>query len=71
MALTYTRPEPAPTGVNYAVKVSSDLVTWTAAETLEVSNTLDAGLRTIKVRDTQAVGVGNTQRFIRLEVTFP
>lgn len=71
LALTYTRPEPAPNGVSYAVKVSADLVTWSAVQTAEVSSTADGGLRTITVRDTQAIGSGAPRRFIRLEVALP
>ncbi len=71
LAITYTCPEPAPSGVTYAVKVSSDLVAWTAAQTVEVGNTVDAGFRTITVRDTEAVGGANPKRFIRLEVSSP
>jgi len=71
LSLTYTRPEPAPAGVSYAVKVSTDLTTWTAAETTEVSSTVNASLRTITVRDNEPITSGAPQRFIRLEVLLP
>ncbi len=71
LSLTYIRPEPAPAGVSYTVKISTDLTTWSAAETTEVSNTLDGALRTITIRDTVPTSGTSTERFIRLEVTLP
>ncbi len=70
LSLTYTRPDPAPAGVVYTVKVSSDLATWSAAQTVEVSNSTAGDLRTITVRDTEALGAV-PRRFIRLEISVP
>jgi hypothetical protein len=71
LALTYTTPEPAPSGVIYTVTTSPDLVNWSALETVPVSSTTSGGvLRTTTVRDTQSAGT-TQKRFIRLEVTLP
>jgi hypothetical protein len=68
LSLTYTRPEPPPSDVTYTVEVSGDLVTWSAAQTAQVSST-DNGdrTRTIVVRDTQPMPSAG-RRFIRLKV---
>ena len=53
------------------MKVSSDLTTWTSAETTEVGNTVSAGLRTINVRDNEPIGGPAPRRFVRLEIVLP
>ncbi len=67
LALTYKIPDPALTGVGYSVKVGGDLSAWSEDVTV-VSDTIEAGLRTITVRDNQPVGPTHPKRFIRLEV---
>lgn len=71
LALTYTRPEPAPSGVSYAVEVGSNLTSWNSTETAQVSSTVAGGLRTTVVRDTRPMGAANPKRFICLEATVP
>ena len=65
LRLTITRNGSA-TDVTYAVEVSSDLVTWTAQDTVIEANTATS----LIVRDSIALGLGN-RRFIRLRVTGP
>ncbi|MEX1118284.1 MAG: hypothetical protein WEB60_05760, partial [Terrimicrobiaceae bacterium] len=67
LTLTYTIPDPALAGVGYSVKVGGDLSAW-AEDITEVSNTVEAGLRTITVGDTLPIGPAHPKRFIRLEV---
>ncbi len=67
LSLTYVIPDPALPGVGYAVKVGGDLTAW-AEDVTEVSNTVEGGLRTITVRDSQPIGPTHPKRFIRLEV---
>ncbi len=71
LSLTYTRPEPVPSGVGYLVKTSPDLTNWSAAETVEVANDVTGGLRTITVRDSMPMDGTQPKRFIHLEVTVP
>ena len=72
LALTYTRPEPAPVGISYQVEASSDLLAggWSSAGLVEVENSASAGLRTITVRDNTAPTTG-LPRFMRLKFTGP
>jgi len=64
----YTRPEPAPTDVSYAVQAAGSLqaADWDAG--VVVASAVSNGLRTITVRDPLPMS-GNTNRFIRLRVT--
>ena len=71
LTLTFIRPDPAPAGAVFTVKTCGDVTSWSAAETIEVSNTVSNNLRTITVRDTQPMGAGMEKRFIRLEVSIP
>ena len=71
LTLTYIRPEPAPSGVTYAVEVGSNLASWNSTETAQVSSTVAGGLRTTVVRDTRPMGAANPKRFICLEATVP
>jgi hypothetical protein len=70
LSFTYIRPEPAPTGITYIVEASSDLVNWSTIGIVPVSSTVNAGLRTVTVRDTFPTA-GGGQRFMRLQVTMP
>ncbi|MDZ4289388.1 MAG: DNRLRE domain-containing protein, partial [Prosthecobacter sp.] len=67
LTFIYTRPEPTPAGMTYTVEASPDLATWSATGLVEVSSTLNAGLRTITVRDSVPMAAGN-RRFLRLMV---
>lgn len=69
LMLTYLRPEPAPAGASYLVRVSGNLVDWSATDTVEVSSTVESGLRRITVRDTVPASQAGVGRFIRLEVS--
>lgn len=71
LTLTYVRPEPAPSGVGYAVAVGSNLASWSSTETAVVGSTVAGGLRTTVVRDTRPIGSANPKRFICLEATVP
>ena len=71
LTLTYIRPEPAPSGVSYAVEVGSNLTSWNSTETAQVSSTVAGGLRTTVVRDTRPMSAANPKRFICLEATVP
>lgn len=72
LAFTYIRPEPAPASVTYRVEGSSDLsaASWSDTGIVPVSSFVNGGLRTITVRDSTPMSVGN-QRFLRLKVTQP
>lgn len=68
LAITYMRPDPAPTGFSYTAEISSNLKDWSSSNTVEVSNTSLGDLRTIIVRDSQAMQDFRS-RFIRLRIT--
>lgn len=68
LALTFKRPDPSPAGFFYTVKTSSDLLTWSALNTLEVSSGTANGVRTTTIRDTVSTDAV-PRRFIRLEVS--
>ena len=72
LTFTYIRPEPAPAGVNYAVEASADLASanWSGSGPVEISNTLNNGLRTITLRDSAPMSDSN-KRFMRLKITQP
>ncbi len=65
LTITYIRPEPVPGGITYTIESSTDLTNWTTDGLVEISSTVNAGLRTITVRDGTPLGVG-TKRFLRL-----
>jgi len=68
LAVTYTQPSPAATGIAFSVEGSSDLSgTWSAGG-IQVSNTTTGALQTIVVRDTQPMGGAAPKRFIRLKI---
>ena len=66
--LRYTRPEPAPEDLTYAVQGCDSLLqtNWTGG--VEISSTVSNSLRTITVRDAVPMG-GSSSRFMRLKVT--
>ena len=72
LTFTYIRPEPAPAGITYTVEASPDLTpaSWTNVGLGEISSTVNAGLRTITVRDSTPMAGGN-RSFMRLKVTQP
>lgn len=70
LCLSYIRPDPAPTGIAYAVESSPDLTTWSNAGLVEVSSTVSAGLRAITTRVNVPITEG-PQRFMRMQVTQP
>jgi hypothetical protein len=70
LSLTYTRPEPAPAGITYTVESSPDLASWSATGLVQLSSTVDAGLRTITTRNDIPIAGGN-KSFMRLKVSQP
>lgn len=70
LGFTYTRPEPAPSGITYAVEACDDLApeSWSSTGILPVSSTVNSGLRTITVRDNVPMA-GGSRRFMRLKIT--
>lgn len=70
LSLSYVRPEPPPDGAAYLVEASADLIGWSSAGVVEVSNVPGSGTRTITVRDGTAVKDA-TRRFLRLRVSSP
>jgi len=71
LSLTYTRPEPAPSGAVYSVKAGPDLGGWTEADTVQVGSSVAGGLRTTVLRDIRPVGAAHPRRFMRLEASVP
>ncbi len=71
LSLTFTRPEPPPIGITYTVKTGANLLTWSAADTIQVSTVVTGALRSITIRDTKALDGPDPTRFIRLEVVLP
>jgi hypothetical protein len=72
LTFTYIRPEPAPTDITYSVQASSDLSagSWSGSGLTEIGSTVNAGLRTITIRDVVPIFEAGS-RFMRLEVTQP
>jgi hypothetical protein len=72
LSFTYTRPEPAPSGISYSVEAGSDLSAggWSASGLVETSSTANSGLRTITIRDSSPMSGGGT-RFMHLKITQP
>jgi len=70
--LIYTRPEPASAGITYLVESSPDLTdpSWSSAGLVEVSSVVNAGLRTITIRNATPMTSG-PRGFMRLKVTLP
>jgi hypothetical protein len=68
-SLTFTRPAPAPGGIQYIVEVSSNLVDWDADSTTLDLRTVSAeeGTETVIYRDT-VPAAEHDRRFIRLRV---
>jgi len=66
LVFTYTRPEPAPSGITYAVESSADLSNWSSEGLVEVSNSVNAGLRAITVREATPL---TSRRFMRLKIS--
>jgi hypothetical protein len=72
LTITYTRPEPPPTGLTYSVELVPAIIsgTWTTNGVVEASNVVNGDLRSITSRDIQPVG-SVPQRFMRLKVSAP
>ena len=72
LTFTYTRPEPAPAGVSYAIDATSELAAagWSSSGLTQISSTLTNGLRTITLRDNVPMS-GGGKRFMRLRITQP
>ena len=68
--LTYTRPEPAPNGLDYTVETSPTLATWTSSGAVEVSSNVNGSLRTITIRGNTPIAPG-TREFLHLKVSKP
>lgn len=68
LSLTYTRPEPAPSGVTYTPQTCADLDAWSEVSVVSVSSTVSGGLRTLVVRDSIAI-TAEPRRFLRLKIT--
>jgi hypothetical protein len=64
----YVRPEPAPAGVTYVPEVSTDFVTWSDADLVEVSSTVNSNQCTKTLRETTPVNANASSRFMRLKV---
>jgi hypothetical protein len=72
LSVTYTRPDPPPTGLTYAVEQSPSLCSslWTTNGTIVLSNAVNSGLRTITTRDKEPIGA-TPQRFLRFKLSPP
>lgn len=72
LTLTHIRPDPVPADITYSVEASPDLTpaSWTSTGLVEISNTVNAGLRTLTFRDSVPIA-GANRRFMRLKVTQP
>lgn len=72
LTFTYTRPEPAPSGITYTVESSPDLtpLSWTTTGLIQIGNTNNGTTRTITIRDNTPMA-GNNRRFMRLKITQP
>lgn len=72
LTLTYIRPDPVPDDITYSVEAGPDLTSasWTSIGLVEISNTVNAGLRTLTLRDSVPLA-GASRRFMRLKVTQP
>lgn len=70
LALTYTRPDPAPIDLVYRVEVSADGVAWSSGSgaTVNVSTTDNGDTVTVVVRDATPTGQSILGRRIRLAI---
>ena len=70
MAFTFTRPEPPPAEIHYAVEAGSTLQPddWSSVGLTEVGNTVNGNTRTITIRDRLPISDHNA-RFMRLRVS--
>jgi|GEM_PF-1873089 len=66
--LIYERPNPIPSGFEYIVEGSDDLVTWSTAGLVTESAVVDGAIETLTIRDGVLVGSGPAKRFMRLRV---
>jgi hypothetical protein len=69
LTLTYTRTNPPPADITYAVGVSSDLTNWCFTPSCTITQTtVNGNTATVKASDTVPVS-GTTKRFMKLKVT--
>lgn len=72
LTLTYTRPDPAPPGMQYVVETTPNVSTWDSVETVLVSTNIQGATATVTVRDSVPIGtLGSPGRSIRLRVVSP
>lgn len=69
LSLTYTRPHPAPAGIQYTVEASSTLAPGSWVPVPPTEQILSGGTATITAEDTQPVNSTNPRRFLRLRVS--
>lgn len=71
LQFTFTRPEPAPSGLSYSVEMSDALspAGWSSANTTESTSTVSGSFRTITIRSTVPMNGG--YGFARLKVSAP
>jgi hypothetical protein len=69
LSLSYTRPEPAPSGLSYTVEACAELApsSWSSTGIVEMGSTANATFQTITVRDAVPLN-GSPRRFMRLNV---
>lgn len=70
LAVTYTRPEPAPSGIVYMVEGATNLPTWSTITPVEITSSVSNGLKTTTVRDVTPITPG-AKRYLRLRVNLP
>ena len=72
LSVTYTRPEPPPADLTYAVELSPSLspAVWTTNGIIVISNNVNTGFSTIATRDPEPVGSAG-QKFMRFRLSRP
>ncbi|MEI6034929.1 MAG: RHS repeat domain-containing protein [Verrucomicrobiae bacterium] len=72
LSLSYSRPEPAPSGLSYTVEACAELApsSWSSTGVVEMEITANATFQTITVRDAVPLN-GSPRRFMRLKVSNP
>lgn len=65
--LTYQVPIPQPSGIDYIVEASSNLVSWTVGGVMTANSTVGAN-QTISIRDILAINASEPHRAMRLKI---